>query len=40
MDRMEAFRTALKTWANWVNAEIDTSKTKVLFQGISPIHYK
>ncbi|AES69054.2 putative PC-Esterase [Medicago truncatula] len=39
MDRMEAFRSGLTTWANWVNAEVDTNKTKVLFQGISPMHY-
>ncbi|KAK7323376.1 hypothetical protein VNO77_26848 [Canavalia gladiata] len=39
MDRMEAFRTGLTTWANWVNAEINPGKTKVLFQGISPSHY-
>ncbi|KAG5123661.1 hypothetical protein AAZX31_11G079800 [Glycine max] len=39
MDRMEAFKLGLTTWANWVNAEVDTNKTKVLFQGISPSHY-
>ena len=37
---MEAFKMGLTTWADWVNAEIDPSKTKVLFQGISPSHYK
>ncbi|KAL2337122.1 hypothetical protein Fmac_011568 [Flemingia macrophylla] len=39
MDRMEAFRLGLTTWANWVNTEVDTQKTQVLFQGISPMHY-
>ncbi|XP_020238743.1 protein trichome birefringence-like 38 [Cajanus cajan] len=39
MDRMEAFRHGLKTWAKWVDAEVDTTKTQVLFQGISPFHY-
>ncbi|KAK7334729.1 hypothetical protein VNO80_26490 [Phaseolus coccineus] len=39
MDRMEAFRIGLTTWGNWVDADVDTNKTKVLFQGISPSHY-
>ncbi|XP_019427646.1 PREDICTED: protein trichome birefringence-like 38 [Lupinus angustifolius] len=39
MDRMEAFQMGLTTWANWIDAEVDTTKTKVLFQGISPQHY-
>ncbi|KAK2440136.1 protein trichome birefringence [Trifolium repens] len=39
MDRMEAFKTGLTTWANWVDTEVDINKTKVLFQGISPMHY-
>jgi hypothetical protein len=40
MDSMQAFRYGLATWANWVNTQVDTRKTKVLFQGISPMHYK
>ncbi|KAF5729301.1 hypothetical protein HS088_TW21G01464 [Tripterygium wilfordii] len=40
MDRMEAFRKALTTWGNWVDSEVDTAKTKVVFQGISPMHYR
>ncbi|KAK6928847.1 PC-Esterase [Dillenia turbinata] len=39
MDRMEAFRKGLTTWANWVNSNIDPSKTKVYFRGITPAHY-
>ncbi|EXC10441.1 hypothetical protein L484_008607 [Morus notabilis] len=39
MDRMEAFRKGLTTWANWVNSTVDSRKTRVIFQGISPSHY-
>ncbi|KAM7472576.1 hypothetical protein LguiA_010759 [Lonicera macranthoides] len=39
MDRMVAFRKALTTWAAWVNTVVDPRKTKVFFQGISPVHY-
>ncbi|KAI3818461.1 hypothetical protein L1987_12268 [Smallanthus sonchifolius] len=39
MDRMAAFRVALRTWANWVNVDVNTERTKVFFQGVSPSHY-
>ncbi|XP_060168993.1 protein trichome birefringence-like 41 [Lycium barbarum] len=39
MDRIEAFRVGLNTWAKWVETEINTKKTKVFFQGASPMHY-
>ncbi|XP_073152414.1 protein trichome birefringence-like 38 [Henckelia pumila] len=39
MDRMVAFEKGLKTWAKWVNSDIDPSKNKVFFQGVSPSHY-
>ncbi|KAJ9671346.1 hypothetical protein PVL29_025171 [Vitis rotundifolia] len=40
MDRMIAFEEALTTWANWVDLNIDPTKSKVFFQGVSPSHYK
>ncbi|XP_047336103.1 protein trichome birefringence-like 41 [Impatiens glandulifera] len=39
MDRTEAFAHAVGTWGAWVDANIDPTKTRVFFQGISPNHY-
>ncbi|XP_051134159.1 protein trichome birefringence-like 41 [Andrographis paniculata] len=39
MDRMEAFRKALTTWAKWVNSKANP-KAIYFFQGISPMHYR
>lgn len=40
MDRLDAFYKGLTTWAGWVDANVDPTKTKVFFQGISPTHYQ
>ncbi|GAA0157248.1 hypothetical protein LIER_14556 [Lithospermum erythrorhizon] len=39
MNRLVAYYKGMTTWARWVNRNIDPSKTKVFFQGISPTHY-
>ncbi|KAL8130352.1 hypothetical protein V2J09_019507 [Rumex salicifolius] len=39
MDRLTAFYKGLTTWANWADQNVNTSKTQVFFQGISPTHY-
>ncbi|PIN24386.1 hypothetical protein CDL12_02919 [Handroanthus impetiginosus] len=39
MDRYMAMERGMRTWAKWVDSNIDTSKTRVFFQGISPTHY-
>ncbi|CAA2974179.1 protein trichome birefringence-like 38 [Olea europaea var. sylvestris] len=40
MDRLLAFYKGLTTWARWVDLNVDPTKTKVFFQGISPTHYQ
>ncbi|KAH7549873.1 hypothetical protein JRO89_XS13G0096900 [Xanthoceras sorbifolium] len=39
IDRLVALEKGLRTWANWVDKNIDRSKTRVFFQSISPTHY-
>ncbi|GFP99627.1 protein trichome birefringence-like 4 [Phtheirospermum japonicum] len=36
----DAYRKALKTWAQWVDANIDSSRTRVFFTGYSASHFK
>ncbi|GAB2285416.1 hypothetical protein Dimus_019868 [Dionaea muscipula] len=33
-----AYEKALKTWAKWINENVDTKKTSVFFRSISPEH--
>ncbi|KAL3367333.1 hypothetical protein AABB24_011860, partial [Solanum stoloniferum] len=39
MDPLMAMEKGLRTWARWVDANIDRSRTRLFFQGISPTHY-
>ncbi|KAK8673666.1 hypothetical protein V6N13_111984 [Hibiscus sabdariffa] len=34
-----AFKVAMKTWARWIERNVDTSKTTVYFRGMSPPHF-
>lgn len=40
MNRLVAYYKGLNTWARWVNLNVNPLKTKVFFQGISPVHYE
>lgn len=40
MDRLVALDRGLRTWARWVEENVDKSRTRVFFQSISPTHYK
>ncbi|XP_006854129.2 protein trichome birefringence-like 4 [Amborella trichopoda] len=36
----EAFRRALRTWAEWVDINIDPNRTKLFFRGYSASHFR
>ncbi|XAR68800.1 hypothetical protein NMG60_11000170 [Bertholletia excelsa] len=38
LDTPVAYRISLKTWANWVDSNIDPTKTRVFFTTMSPTH--
>ncbi|KAF2286152.1 hypothetical protein GH714_011018 [Hevea brasiliensis] len=38
MDSLEALKIALTTWANWIDNNIDPSKTSVFYQGVAVAH--
>ena len=33
-----AFKLAMRTWARWIEKNVETSKTTVFFRGMSPTH--
>ncbi|KAK1416695.1 hypothetical protein QVD17_25810 [Tagetes erecta] len=40
MALMDAYRIALTTWGQWVDSNVNPTKTRVFFQGISAVHYE
>ncbi|CAL4930499.1 unnamed protein product [Urochloa decumbens] len=40
LDAWVAFRLGLKTWANWVDANVDPNATRVFFMSISTTHMR
>lgn len=40
MNRTEAMAKALKTWARWVDSNIDPNTRKVFYFGIPPTHMR
>lgn len=40
MDRLAALEKGLRTWAHWVENNVDSSRTRVFFLSISPTHNK
>ncbi|KAF8018804.1 hypothetical protein BT93_H3641 [Corymbia citriodora subsp. variegata] len=39
MDRGVAMERALRTWAKWIDANVDRTRTSLFFLAISPTHY-
>ncbi|KAL4586940.1 hypothetical protein LXL04_011588 [Taraxacum kok-saghyz] len=37
---LDAYRRALSTWARWVDTNIDSNRTQVIFRGYSVTHFK
>ncbi|XWS14159.1 hypothetical protein CRYUN_Cryun36dG0099800 [Craigia yunnanensis] len=40
MEVKEAFTKALRTWAQWIDANIDRNRTRVFFRGYSASHFR
>ncbi|KAL8140057.1 LOW QUALITY PROTEIN: hypothetical protein V2J09_006078 [Rumex salicifolius] len=39
MDPLIAMEKGMRTWARWVDTNVDTSRTRVFFLSVSPSHY-
>ncbi|KAL5214423.1 hypothetical protein ABZP36_003575 [Zizania latifolia] len=40
LEVMDAFKRALTTWARWVDTNIDSTRTQVVFRGYSQTHFR
>jgi hypothetical protein len=40
LDAWVAYRLGLKTWANWVDSNVDPATTRVFFMSISTTHMR
>lgn len=40
LEVLEAFEKALSTWGKWIDDNIDTNRTQVIFRGYSVAHFK
>ncbi|KAK8928453.1 hypothetical protein KSP39_PZI017522 [Platanthera zijinensis] len=40
LDAVLAYRMAIKTWANWIDSNLNRSKTRIFFTTASPTHMK
>uniref|UniRef100_J3LZF7 Uncharacterized protein n=1 Tax=Oryza brachyantha TaxID=4533 RepID=J3LZF7_ORYBR len=40
LEVMDAYKKALTTWARWVDNNIDSTRTQVVFRGYSPTHFR
>uniref|UniRef100_A0A0V0GQZ4 Putative ovule protein n=1 Tax=Solanum chacoense TaxID=4108 RepID=A0A0V0GQZ4_SOLCH len=38
MDRMELYKKGLNTWAKWADSNLNSTNTRIFFQGVSPDH--
>lgn len=36
----DAYTRALRTWAQWVDANVDPTRTRVFFRGYSASHFR
>jgi hypothetical protein len=39
-DSTEAYRRALKTWARWIDKNMDPAKSVVFYRGYSTAHFR